>query len=260
MVRENLLTAGQANAQRKRVEARKARELRTARANGEVVDLVKIGAGKVWHLLAAERHVEETDHSLALVAADAVCGTSGEKGDTARDIDARVVSYQGASVCSRCTTKTVAAPAAADVPTEPKEKDMAPKTNTTTKVSSREAIRLAFQNGDVAAPATTADICEAAAKYATSLGFNPRHQLEATLHAQARKDDGVVVRAGRGLFAPRVEETAEAVAETPALVEVPLSEVLAQAAAEASQEEAKTDPKPAAKKRTRKPAAKKTAA
>lgn len=229
-----------ATARRRLHDAEKA--LAEERSAG-TVDLVKIGAGKVWHLLAEERQVEETESRLAYVGASGVCGATGEMTTVARYLDPHVVAHEGASVCSRCIAAET--PVSAERPTEPKENDMAPKTNTE-KVSTREAIRLAFANGDVTSPATTADICAAAAKYASGQTFNLRHQLEATLHAQARKDDGVVVRFARGQFSARTAEAEEA---SDALVEVPLSEVLA----EAAKEQAKPDPKPAPKKkRTRK--------
>lgn len=169
----------------------------------EAVDLAKIGQGRSWHRLKSET---QRVHPHAYVQAVAVCGVEGEQKAVARGLDTNVIRYEGANVCGRCSYVASIATLNANVapvPTETKERQDMSKAKDTTKVSSREAIRLAFANGDVEAPATTAAICEAAQKYATSLGFNPRHQLEATLHAQARKDDGVVVRAGRGLFAAR---------------------------------------------------------
>ena len=204
------------------------------------VDLAKLGGGSVWHFLVEERHVEETERNLAAVHGVGLCGAEGELHLGERGLDPNVIRHAGAKVCSRCIARrTEATPVAAESNT--KEQDMT--TTDTKKISSREAIRLAFTE-DIGPneAAKTADICEAAAKYATSLGFNPRHQLEATLHAQARKDDGVVVRAGRGLFRLRQEETAP---EETAPVEEE-AEVIAEA------EEAKP---PARKRTSRKPRA-----
>jgi hypothetical protein len=219
------------------------------------VDLVKLGSGKIWHLLDEIRHDEETAERLARVTAVALCGREGEQGDTERGFDPRVIAHEGATVCGSCrAVLNDPAATAAETTTHEEEKKMT--TTTETKVSSREAIRLAFAN-DLGpdAEAKTAAICEAAAKYATSLGFNPRHQLEATLHAQARKDDGVVVRAGRGLF--RLRPEAEEVVVLDADAQDALAEEVEGYApeVEAPAEEAKPEPKP---KRTRKPAAKRT--
>lgn len=220
----------------------------------EAVDLAKIGQGRSWHRVKSET---QRVHPHAYIQTVAVCGVEGEQKAVARGLDTNVIRYEGANVCGRCSYVASIATLNANVapvPTETKERQDMSKAKDTTKVSSREAIRLAFANGDVEAPATTAAICEAAQKYATSLGFNPRHQLEATLHAQARKDDGVVVRAGRGLFAPRPVEAAVEVEAPAEQVEAPAAEVAPETPKRERQ--AKPHPKPASRKRGKNAAAK----
>jgi len=129
------------------------------------------------------------------------------------------------------------------------------------KVSSREAIARVLADGETK---TTSEICEAAAEFATGLKFNPRHQLEATLHAEARKPTGVVERVGRGTFRLR-QASDDATPEVESGIkrdEVPLPPLSGMSLGDAmsrdeqrkqdgDEKRAKPDPKPARKRSSR---------
>lgn len=62
----------------------------------DTIDLIKIGRGTVWHIVAS---ANETDRVKSYWA---YCGVQGEAAGPERDIDARVIRHRGANVCANC--------------------------------------------------------------------------------------------------------------------------------------------------------------
>lgn len=147
------------------------------------VDLAKIGDGVAWHIATGEL-VRGEEGQPGIVSA--LCGRSGQATKLEGDLDANVVTFQGAPVCSDCRTTY-------DAGGKP-EKGTTTMTTTEKKTTTRQrgaakppAAKKPAAKKSAAAPIATADLKAAVARAEKAIATQPKRTTAELSAADAEK-------------------------------------------------------------------------
>lgn len=133
------------------------------------VDLAKIGEGVAWHIATGELVRPEGDQPGIV---STLCGRSGAPAKLEGDVDANVVTFQGAPLCADCRTTY-------DAGGKPEIKESTVTTKTDEKKTTRQRTPAAAKpkpaaKKSAASPIATADLKAAVARAEKAIATQPK--------------------------------------------------------------------------------------
>lgn len=132
------------------------------------VDLAKIGEGVAWHIATGELVRPEGDQPGIV---STLCGRSGAPAKLEGDVDANVVTFQGAPLCADCRTTY-------DAGGKPETKESTVTTKTDEKKTTRQPRaakpKTTTAKKSAASPIATADLKAAVARAEKAIATQPK--------------------------------------------------------------------------------------